>query len=113
LTPIEKLCQLMMALALLVIVSALPAEENEALPAATLGPVGLAIAAGGISAKQAATEAAIAVGRSGLGVRFFEPAAFILFSPSDTRIILCRPAPLPQEQSHVPGRRDAGGRQKP
>jgi hypothetical protein len=53
--PIEKLCQLMMALGELVTWSRLPAWRNAALPLTTVGPVGLACTA---TEKQAATASA-------------------------------------------------------
>src|SRR2546428_14046064 len=62
LTPIEKLCQLMMALALLVIVRVLPELAKVALPELTVPPVGLARLCPLERPKQAATESGISLG---------------------------------------------------
>src|SRR6266446_9845642 len=62
LTPIEKLCQLMMALALLVIVNVLPELAKLALPELTVPPVGLARLCPVERLKQAATDSAISLG---------------------------------------------------
>src|SRR5258706_95646 len=62
LTPIEKLCQLMMALALFVIVSVLPEVAKLALPELTVPPVGLARLCAEETPKQAATESASSLG---------------------------------------------------
>src|SRR5262249_22269352 len=62
LTPIEKLCQLMMALAELVTVRVLPEEAKLALPELTVPPVGLASACVPDRPKQAATDSAISFG---------------------------------------------------
>ena len=62
LTPIEKLCQLMMALAVFVIVSVLPEAVIVAPPELTEPPVGLAKLWLAERLKQAATESAIAFG---------------------------------------------------
>jgi glyoxylate utilization-related uncharacterized protein len=60
--PIEKLCQLMIVPAVLVIVSVLPEFENVALPELTVPPVGLAEACVVERLKQAATDSAISFG---------------------------------------------------
>src|SRR6266481_9593909 len=62
LTPIEKLCQLMMALALFVTVSVLPELAKLALPELTEPPVGLARLCPVERLKQAATDSAISLG---------------------------------------------------
>src|SRR5882762_1243070 len=62
LTPIEKLCQLMMALALFVIVSVLPEVAKLALPELTVPPVGLARLCAEEKLKQAATDSASSLG---------------------------------------------------
>src|SRR5712671_5827756 len=62
LTPIEKLCQLMMALALFVIVSVLPEVAKLALPELTVPPVGLARLCAEETPKQAATDSASSLG---------------------------------------------------
>src|SRR5882762_4495834 len=62
LTPIEKLCQLMMALALLVIVRVLPELAMLALPELTEPPVGLARLWVEERPKQAATDSASSLG---------------------------------------------------
>src|SRR6516225_6227603 len=59
LAPIEKLCQLMMVLAVLVIVRVLPELAKLALPAPTVPPVGLAKLCAADTPKQAATDSAI------------------------------------------------------
>src|SRR5207237_8337155 len=64
LPPIEKPCQLMMAPALLVIVSVLPELAKVALPELTVPPVGLARLGPLERPKQAATESAISLGLS-------------------------------------------------
>jgi len=56
--PIEKPCQLMIAFALFVTLSALPCAANVAPPETTVGPVGLALACSTDRAKAAATESA-------------------------------------------------------
>src|ERR1700704_916701 len=61
LTPIEKLCQLMMALALLVIVSVLPELAKLALPELTVPPVGLPRLCVEERLKQAATDTPISL----------------------------------------------------
>src|SRR5262249_26338288 len=62
LTSMEKLCQLMIVLAVLVIVRVLPELENVALPAPTVPPVGLARVCVADTPKQAATDSAISFG---------------------------------------------------
>src|ERR1700704_1706901 len=62
LTPIEKLCQLMMALALFVTVSMLPEVAKLALPEPTEPPVGLARLWVEERLKQAATDSASSLG---------------------------------------------------
>ena len=62
LTPMEKFCQLMMALAEFVIVSVLPELAKLALPETTVPPVGLARACAAERLKQAATDSAITLG---------------------------------------------------
>src|SRR5882762_1799964 len=69
LTPIEKLCQLMMALALFVTVSVLPELAKPALPELTEPPVGLARLWVQERLKQAATDSASSLGlKPSLGV---------------------------------------------
>ncbi len=62
LTPIEKLCQLMIAPAVLVIVRVLPEAEKLALPELTVPPVGLAEVCVAERPKHAATDSAISLG---------------------------------------------------
>ena len=62
LTPIEKLCQLMIAPAVLVIVRVLPDVAKLALPETTVPPVGLARACVAERLKHAATDSAISFG---------------------------------------------------
>src|SRR6266404_2089771 len=62
LTPIEKLCHLMLALALFVTVSVLPELEKLALPEPTEPPVGLARLWVEERLKQAATDSASSLG---------------------------------------------------
>src|SRR5882672_9595962 len=57
--PIEKLCQLMIALAELVIVSVLPEPPKLALPEATVPPVGLARLCVADTPKHAATDSVL------------------------------------------------------
>src|SRR5499427_494784 len=59
LDPMEKLCQLMIVLAVLVIVRVLPEVAKPALPEATVPPVGLARLCVADTPKQAATDRAI------------------------------------------------------
>jgi hypothetical protein len=61
--PIEKRCQLMIVLGVLVMFRTGPAGTMAALPLTTIGPVGLENAQNG--AKEAKTAAAISVGRNG------------------------------------------------
>src|SRR5262245_27993584 len=62
LTPIEKPCQLMIVLAVLVMVRVLPEVAKVALPELTLPPVGLAALCVAATPKYAATESAISLG---------------------------------------------------
>src|SRR5215831_3680520 len=87
LAPIEKLCQLMMVLAVLVTVRVLPELAKLALPAPTLPPIGLARLWVAETLKHAATESAISFGlRSSLRCLALDMATLPLLSSQRRRI---------------------------